>query len=619
MVAERAESTGKAKAVALFLIFGLLLGEAAIADELVLPPAVEPNQRVEVVYRFEKPTTGSGFLDVEWHDVDNRLVERERIPLGLADAGELTFSLDIRRAVTMKNQLVARLSLDGVDQLGNKLHRENKETGSFIASPSATRWWDYQIIMWQVHQRAGYEALKRLGITAGMLPIDQGSHTFVPDSIEPLLDADLSFYLENIATDFYSSYHKWSGDRPVNWRFLQAKQRYRENPLDLAALVREPSLSDRDWLANVRDRLIHNVRALQPYRPLYYNLGDEPGIADLSAFWDFDFSEASLAGMRDWLKEGYGYLNALNQEWGSDFGQWEEVMPMTTREATQRPDQNFSAWADFKTWMDVAFARAIESGTKAIHEADPQAVAAIEGAQIPGWGGYDYSRLASSVDAMELYDYGDNIEIVRSFNPEMIMLTTSFHGAPLEAHRVWRELLRGTRGLVLWDDKEQFVDEKGNLGERGREAASYFAELRDGLGALLINNRRYTDPIAVLYSPASMRVQWLLDRRATGEDWSRRNASAEYQDDAIRRATRNFARLIGHKGLQHRFVSSEGVGRGELRSGDYRVLMLPHTIALSASKTGQAVAFGGFPRPRQGLGHQLCIRQRKSDLYGLPR
>jgi len=30
--------------------------------------------------------------------------------------------------------------------------------------------------------------------------------------------------------------------------------------------------------------LTRNVRALQPYRPLYHNLGDETGIAHLTAF-----------------------------------------------------------------------------------------------------------------------------------------------------------------------------------------------------------------------------------------------------------------------------------------------------------------------------------------------
>src|SRR5207249_1534234 len=145
-------------------------------------------------------------------------------------------------------------------------------------------------------------------------------------------------------------------------------------------------------------------RGLQRYRPLFYNLGDEAGIADLAAFWDFDFSESSLNGMRDWLHERYENLSALNQEWGLDFDRWQDVMPMTTREALQRSDGNFAAWADFKEWLDVAFARAIEIGTAAVHDADPEAITVIEGAQIPGWGGYDYSRLATIVDAMEIYD-----------------------------------------------------------------------------------------------------------------------------------------------------------------------------------------------------------------------
>ncbi len=569
-------------AAALFLAWGNPFGGAA-ADELVLPQAVERNQSIEVVYRLESPTTGHGFLDIEWSDVDGRVVERRRIPVDLTDAAQMAFQLDIRRAVTMKNQLAAHLSFDGIDRSGNKSHRDNDEATSFIASPSDDPWSDYQIIMWQQQTRAGYAALRRLGVTAGMVETDHRdeARTYVKDNVESLLANDLRWYLENIATDFYSPYHKWSGDRPVNWRFLEAKQRYWQNPLDLQAVVREPSLSDRDWLDKVRDRLMRNVRALRPFRPLYYNLADEAGIADLSAFWDFDFSDASLTAMRDWLRERYGSLTALNQQWSSEFGRWEQVMPMTTQEAMQRSDQNFSAWADFKEWMDVAFARAVESGTKAIHAADPDAVAAIEGGQIPGWGGYDFSRLAASVDAMELYDHGENVEIVRSFNPGTIMLTTSFRSGPSEAHRVWRELLRGTRGVVLWDEKGELVDEDGNVGERGREATPYFAELRGGLGALLINSRRHTDPIGVLYSPASMRVQWLLDRRATGEDWSRRNASSEYQDDAIRTATRNVVRLIEHSGLQHRFVSTEAVSRGDLRNGNYRILMLPQTIALS--------------------------------------
>jgi Beta-galactosidase len=564
----------------LILASGNLLSGAASADQLVLAQAVERNQSIEVFYRFETPVTGQGFLDIEWSDVDGRIVERRRILLDLTDAAAVAFPLDTRRAVTMKNQLAAHLSFDALAKRGGKFHRESDETRSFIVSPADHPWSDLQIIMWQGQTRAGYAALKGLGVTAGMVH-PGGSSTRTAESIDPLLDIDMRWYVENIATDFYSPYHRWSGDRPKNWKFLDVKKRYRDNPLDPAAFVREPSLSDSKWLTKIQDRLMRIVSVQHPYRPLYYNLGDEAGVADLAAFWDFDFSEASLTAMRDWLKERYGSLTALNQEWAYVFARWEEVKPMTTREAMQRSDQNFAAWADFKEWMDVAFARAVESGTKAVHKADPNAVAAIEGAQIPGWGGYDYSRLATSVDAMELYDFGDNVEMVRSFNPGLIMLQTSVERGAVEEHGVWREALRGVSGFILWDENNEFASDDGTIGERGHWAAPVFAALRGGLGALLINSSRHTDPIGVLYSPASRRVQWLLDRRATGEDWSERDASAEYQDDVIRAATHNAVRLIEHNGLQHRFISSEELRHGELRSGNYRILMLPHSIALS--------------------------------------
>ena len=90
-------------AAALFLAWGNPFGGAA-ADELVLPQAVERNQSIEVVYRLESPTTGHGFLDIEWSDVDGRVVERRRIPVDLTDAAQMAFQLDIRRAVTMKNR-----------------------------------------------------------------------------------------------------------------------------------------------------------------------------------------------------------------------------------------------------------------------------------------------------------------------------------------------------------------------------------------------------------------------------------------------------------------------------------------------------------------------------------
>jgi hypothetical protein len=455
-----------------------------------------------------------------------------------------------------------------------------------ISTAKAEAWPDYQIIEWQSRNAAQLATLKRIGVTAATVIADRdGTGTPLATQTAPLLQAGLRWYVENIATDFYSQYHRWTPGKPVNWRFVDLQRRYHANTDDLAALVRDPSLSDPGAQARIDARLGEIVRQESRFYPLYYSLGDETGIADLSSFWDFDFSPASLAGMRGWLRGQYGTLDALNTEWGTHFATWNDVRPETTIQAMHRTDGNFAAWADFKTWMDVAFADAVRRGTDAVHVADPHALAAIEGAQIPGWGGYDYTRLAHAVDLMEVYDSGENLPILRSLNPGLIALTTSFGARPEDIHQVWRELLRGTRGLVLWDDDNGIVHPDGTLGERGEAYAKLFAELHR-IAPLLIAATPHVDPVAILYSPASFRTQWVLDQQPKGDAWIERGAEKELEDDAFRVALRGYVASLSQLGLEPRFVSAAMLPG--LRD---KVLILPDTLALAPADANAIIAF----------------------------
>jgi hypothetical protein len=60
----------------------------ASADELVFPHEFEAGKPAVIAYRFDVPTTGHGFLDIEWSNVAGRIVERRRIPLDLAGASK---------------------------------------------------------------------------------------------------------------------------------------------------------------------------------------------------------------------------------------------------------------------------------------------------------------------------------------------------------------------------------------------------------------------------------------------------------------------------------------------------------------------------------------------------
>ena len=568
------------------VIPGMLLGFIiafgtlpALAAEIVLPsPALEREGPVLVIYRTNGLATGKGELSIKWTDSYGRVVDDRKIPVQLTDESEIRFTIDLRRAVAMRNELSANFTFEGINRKGAKDHREEDAKVTFIARPPDRKWWDYQIIMWQDGSAEHYARLKPFGISAGMY---SGKAKTPPDF---LLKNDLRWYAENIATDFYAEYHRWFPDRPVHWKFQEAKELLKKDPTSKEAFKRHPSLVDPEWLGKIHDRLVESARINSPYRPIFYNLGDESGIADLAAFWDFDFSDQSLVEMRAWLKERYGTLASLNNQWGTSFDRWDLVTPMTTSEAMKRTDDNFSAWADFKEWMDVSFARAIKMGAGAVHSVDPDAYVAIEGAQLPGWGGYDYSLLTKVLDAIEPYDYACNVEIIRSLNPDMAMATTVFGVGPWEKHRVWYELLHGGRGMILWDPKSDYVKDDGTVGQRGKEAESYYNELRNGIGALLINSKRQSDRIAIHHSQASLRVEWMLQQKPKGDAWVTRNASSDENDSIFRWRRESYCRLIEDLGWQYNFVDVAQIEKGELLRGGYQVLFLPHSSALSAAE-----------------------------------
>ncbi len=195
----------------------------------------------------------------------------------------------------------------------------------------------------------------------------------------------------------------------------------------------------------------------------------------------------------------------------------------------KRTDSNYTSWSDFKEFMDVAYAAALKIGNDAVWSVDPYAYVGIGGGQMPGWGGYDYARIAKSLTAIEPYDIGNNIEILRSLNPQMAVLTTAFQTGVWERHRVWYEFLHGNRGLVIWDDKSAFVNADGSLGPRAQEVSDYYKELRSGLGGQIVSSQRLADRIAIHYSQPSMRVEWMIAQRPHGERWVQRTSSAEYK------------------------------------------------------------------------------------------
>ena len=598
----------------------LLCGGAQCA-EIVLPSrSLEREGTVVALYRTNPLAIGNGELRVSWTDALGRLVEDRRIRVAMADENEIRFAIDLRRACAMKNTLQARLTLEGITRDGKPNRRDEQAQVEFIAKPPNRDWWDYEIIMWRQYGPKDFATLKGMGISAGQY---LGRNQPAP---EFLYANDMRWYAENLATDFYAAYHRYFPDRRHNLLFYEAKALYEKNPDDKEAFKRQPSLSDPAWLATIRERLTSAARAHSPYGPIFYDLGDESGVADLSAYWDFDFSDHSLAEMRRWLKERYGTLGALSSQWGRFFADWNLVVPETTDEAMKRTDGNFSSWADHKEWMDISFARSLRMGVETIQAVDPAAFVGIAGAQMPGWGGYDYWKLTRSMNFFEPYNIGNNIEIIRSLNPSIPVVTTAFARGPWEKHRVWYELLHGGDGLIIWDDGNEYLAKDGSVAPRATETAPYFGELRSGVAAAVMNSERLADPVAIHYSQASMRTAWMLQHQPAGRAWAKRSASTERLDSDFLRLRESWCRLLEDLGLQYRFVAYEQVEQGELLKGGYRVLILPDSVSMSeaeAQAIRNFIAQGGVALTTAEPGtydeHSRRLeRSRLADLAGHP-
>ncbi len=475
--------------------------------------------------------------------------------------------------------------------------------------------------MWQDHTPAETSGLARLGFTALRL-IGSGGR-IDPVRLAALRASGLPYYIENIATDVLAPFHRYTPGKAVTWLFDAAKDRLRAEPADTSVFQREPGLSDPASLASIERRLERMVRAHAQDRPLFYNLADEAGIGDLAAAWDADIGPSSLAAMRVWLRTQYPDLAALNRQWGTDFPNWDAVMPELTDAALRRTDDNFSAWADFKAWMDIAFAQAVRTGTDAVHRADRLGLAGLEGAQIPGWGGYDYSRLAGTVDVMEIGGAGNSVELAHAFNPNLILLRTSFGRGPEDAHAAWWHLLHGGRGTVVWDSSNTVVQPDGGARPWGRELTALTAAMRP-VARWLRRAEPITDPVAVLYSQASFRTRWLLDRRGGDRRWWQRDAAREYEDNAWTASRRQILTRLASIAVQPRLLSSAMLESGALRHNAPRVLILPHAIALSAAEVAEIAAFaqsGGLVLAdiEPGLFDQHSRRRASPPLDGIAR
>ena len=466
------------------------------------------------------------------------------------------------------------------------------QSGSRTAKPWPG-WQQYQVILWSTGSPAApadwLGRIRDAGFTAEECSAGADCGRFV--------DAHLGFYFENMLPELaflHSREALYKADRDA-----YATSR------DRRYLVRKPCLDDPAFWDQISGRMVSLAKEQADHHPLAYDLRDEPSLGSYSSPMDYCFCPHTLRAMRQWLQKQYPSLAALNREWETSFSTWDDVTPLTTFEIKEREQQalsgkrpeNYAPWADHRAYMDFSFSNALERLRSLVHEADPKAPVGIAGAQMPSaWGGYDLWRISQSVDWIEPYDVANSRRIFRSFLPPQAPVVSTFFGKdiPQLQMQAWRLMLEGDRGAIVWDDDESRAIQKSAPGmpltERGRGLRSVFEEVRrvapDWFGLQPEN-----DHIAIHYSQASIRAHWMFDSREDGNTWLKRYASYEAENSRLAKVRNSFVTLVQDLGFQPDFVSYAQVENGDLIRKGYKVLLLPQSVAMSATECRNIEAF----------------------------
>ena len=488
------------------------------------------------------------------------------------------------------------------------------------AQPESLRpWTEYKTIMWvaaapivmRKRCRSFFERLREMGINTAMVHGD--------GSLRPLLTNRFPYYVENMVNrglclKFNSTVKDWD-------KFITE---WTKTGRSEAALVRDYSLDDPQWLAGAKKEMEALVRKNMSHQPLAYDIRDELSTTISANPFDYDFSPATLAAFREWLRTQYRDLAALNAEWQTGFASWEAVKPFTTDEIKNRmasgdaiprgkPDWqalqklkfnpatagrdatrwNFGPWADFRTYMDLSLARTLNTLREAAHALDPRTPVGIEGTQMPAaWGGYDLWRLSQVLDWVEPYDIGNAREIFGSFMSGKPILTTVFEKETKQAsRRLWHLLLEGDRGCIIWWS-EDCIDWKSAdyaLTAKGKALAPVLREMTSPLARLFLQAKREVDPIALVYSQPGIQVNWLLESTVDGSTWVRRFSSFEAEHNRAARKRNGWLKLFQDLGYSPHFIPASDLTAGAELSP--RVLVLSETWGLSSNELKGLNAF----------------------------
>ncbi|MDF2441175.1 MAG: hypothetical protein JWN98_2159, partial [Abditibacteriota bacterium] len=477
--------------------------------------------------------------------------------------------------------------------------QQNAPVAASAAAPVANvnneRWKRFVMMVWQYKTPGPGPEAKRLYESVNLrgIHLDNG---FSEELLRFVKENNYPFYVDHAAGK--GDLHLYSAD----WEAF--RKAYRE---DRSRPVRPRSIWDPAVRERLKQRLRENIPRAKTGPVLAYSFDDEISTTSFTTPADLDWSPQALARFRIYLQGQYKTLDALNAHWQSTFPTWDAVEPQGVDALLPLHSQpftrwNLAPWLDHRDFMNAEWADLLAELTREANRLDPTTPAGFVGGQAPStYGGYDYARLNEAVQWMEAYDIGGSNEILRSFWGQSKPHVQTYFVTEKPAQDkwfLWYYLVHGNSGVICWPDTDKGPwFENGAVRPGVAALTETFGEVQGPISEIFSNATWVHDGVALYYSQPSIATSWFMDIQPHGRTWVNRG-SAMNNDNATDILNRTaWMKLLEDSGFQYNFVSYRDVAkRGATALANYRVLILPRTLALSdaeASAIRQWVAAGG--------------------------
>jgi hypothetical protein len=341
---------------------------------------------------------------------------------------------------------------------------------------------------------------------------------------------------------------------------------------------RVPCMHDPEYIAAEQEKITRTCRQAAPYSPPAYTLGDENYL--IRGDYEGCYSPETIAAFREWLREQYGTIAALNAEWNSNYASFDAVEPIKLEDAAARTD-SFAPWLDHKLFMDTAFAEMHELDAGFVRAQDPGAKVGWDGFLGYNWKmGYDFAKLTENLELNQSYiSHFLQGELYRSFKRDDALagkwgnsvadVEDGWHSFP------WSCLLDGDNSAWWWTSwglEYTPFNPDLSISNYGRWFFEAMEETRTGPGRLLLDAGRQDSGIAILYSHRDMFAATVLGQITEGRPWA--------SDGRFLNTHTALLRALMDSGYQCTHLTFEDVAAG-VSVAEHPVLVLPFASCVS--------------------------------------